>query len=179
MEEKEYTIVGNLSDNPKELSDGEMYIKISHWRVFRRILREWLFDNKELEIDIRVLRYKRSLAQNRWMWGVCVPTVRAFVKETSGEVKSKDAIYYWLNTAIVGRDVVIENVMGIEVPVVKGKKFSEMNTKEFSDAVEKIVRHFDALGCHISLPINNNTLNDHITQKDMEDNNPVISNKRG
>lgn len=161
-EEREYSIITLLTTDINALEQGEPFLKLKHWRVLRRVLFGWM--DKELETELKPMRYKRSLAQNRYMWGVIVPTVQAFIKETSGEVKSKDAVYAFINTCVLGYEVEVQTIFGREVLIMKGKRFSEMNTKEFADAVDKIIAHFDALGCYIQLPREktNNTLTDFI-----------------
>jgi len=161
-EEKEYAVSGMLYTDPSELEPGELYIKLTHWRVLKRILFGWM--DKELEVNLQVLRYQRSAAQNRYMWGVIVPTVMAFIKETTGEKKTKDEVYAYLNTHILGYELRTLEIMGKEVFVMEGKRFSQMNTKDFAEAVDKIITHFDALGCFIQLPQDkkNNLLTDFI-----------------
>ena len=47
------------------------------WRIFRSV------QGKSLEVVFKVFRAQRSVAQNRWIWGVAVPTVRAWFKDLS------------------------------------------------------------------------------------------------
>lgn len=131
-----------------------------------RILR--LHADVPLEINIKKSRRQRTVAQNAWMWGVCIVTIRAWMLETTGETPSKEAIYAFLRIKVIGHEVVIEEVNGVEIPVVSGKRFSAMTTVEFSEAVDKIVLYYAELGLEIKLPIpkSNNYYTDYIKIKD-------------
>ena len=105
---------------------------------------------------------KRSDAQNRYMWGVVVPTVRAFLLETEGVKYSPDEVYLWLRVKLLGQSPVIKVVSGIEVVMMEGKRFSEMNTKEFADATDTILKAMAEIGCVIPEPNQHNFLHEFI-----------------
>ena len=132
-----------------------------------RILKPYKDTDKPLEITIAIHRRQRSLAQNKWMWGVCVPTVMGWLKDTQGEKYAKDEIYYYINSKAVGRGTVIKEIAGEEVVVLEGKRFSQMTTIEFSEAVDKIVLYFAERGLEIPLPKDgtNNLLNDYLSDE--------------
>lgn len=159
-EEREYSIITNLSKDKDALQEGELFLRMPNWKVFNRLLIGWL--DKDLEANIKPMRYKRSLAQNRYMHGVIVPIVRNWIKETTGEKRTKEEVYAHLNTNVLGNQLTVTEICGQEVIVISGKRFSQYNTKEFSDAVEKIVQYFDEKGLTIPLPNENNLLDDHI-----------------
>jgi len=161
-EEREYSVITVLSQDKASIEDGEIFLRFKNWRIFKRLLYDWL--GKDIESDIRLMRYKRSLAQNRMMWGVIVPVVRAWIKETTGEKQTKDEVYIYLNSHVLGNKPVIKNVLGEEVIVMTGKKFSQMSTKEFGDAVDTIVQFFAPKGCIIPMPKDkgNNLLDDFL-----------------
>jgi hypothetical protein len=102
------------------------------------------------------------------MWGVCIVTIRAWMLETTGECPSKEAIYAFLRIKVIGHEVVIEEINGVEIPVVSGKRFSAMTTTEFSEAVDKIIAYYAELGCEIKLPIpkSNNYFTNYVNAKD-------------
>lgn len=124
------------------------------------------FAETPLEIIIKPFYKQRSLAQNRWIWGVAVVTVRAFLKETTGECPSKDAVYIFFRVKVLGHEPVVEIVQGEEIIVLKGKHLSQMTTVEFSEASEKIINYYKPLGCIIEFPKDNNTITDFIIAKD-------------
>lgn len=161
-EERELSVITILTNKKEDIEEGELFLRFKNWRIFRRLIWDWV--DKEIETDIRVLRYKRSLSQNRLLWGIIVPTVRAFIKETTGEKKSKDEVYIYLNTCVLGNTPEISYILGQEVITMTGKRFSQMNTLEFTNAVEKIVQHFALIGCVIPMPKDgtNNLLDDFL-----------------
>lgn len=163
-EEKEYSVLTYLCNDHSQLEDGEVVLRFKQWRVFKRLLWNWTENNQVLETIIKPFRYKRSKAQNNWLWGVAVCTILAWHKETTGEKLTKETIYVYLNVNVLGNSPEIKEILGQEVIVMTGKRFSQMTTKEFCDAVEIIISTYDKLGCHIPLPKEktNNLLNDFI-----------------
>lgn len=74
-----------------ELSDDMKSVKIDQASVMARLLIH--FKEKRLQVKIQLLRFKRSLAQNRWLWGVSHVRVASFLKETQGETYDKETIH--------------------------------------------------------------------------------------
>ncbi len=149
----DYTVTGKFSDDLRSIiiDSGGLLV-----RLFQTI------KDTPLEITIRPFYKQRTAAQNRWIWGVAVVTVQAFLKETTGVLHSKDAIYVFLRVKVLGHEPVIETVQGVEIIVIKGKHFSQMNTVEFSEAAEKIIDYYEPLGCIIEFPKGNNTITDFL-----------------
>ena len=149
----DYTVTGKFSNDLRSIiiDSGGLLV-----RLFQ------LIKDTPLEITIRPFYKQRTAAQNRWIWGVAVVTVRAFLKETTGECPSKDAIYAFFRIHILGHEPVIEVVQGVEVIVLKGKHFSQMSTVEFSEASEKVIAYYEPLGCIIEFPKGNNTITDFV-----------------
>ena len=139
----EITVLARLSPDMNSLV-------ISHADKLGRLFRPLKDD--DLEVTVKKFYRQRSAAQNRWMWGVCIPSIQAWMKESGMAVPSKEGLYAYLRTAIVGHEMVIENIGGIDIPVLHGKRFSQMNTVEFSGAVEKIILFYAELGFQLPLP---------------------------
>jgi len=149
----EYEILGQISD---DLS----HFTFSNWKAFAKIFKD--FKGKDLLLKVSIHRKNRSNRQNRYIWGVVVPTVQAWFKETAGESYEREEIYTWLRTNLIDQKVEIREVDGVEVPVIPGKRFSQMNTKEFAEAIDEIIKKMDSRGCYIPLPKGENTLTEHI-----------------
>lgn len=147
------TLTGKLSDNLKT-------IEISHAKIMRRVLSA--ISGKELEITVGVLRKRRSDAQNRYIWGVVVPVVRSFLKETQGEDYTKEEVYAWLRK-LLGHDMEIREIAGEDVIVMTGKRFSKMNTKEFAEAIDLILKKMALQGCVIPEPNQHNFIHEFLT----------------
>lgn len=148
----EYVFTGKFSDNLQNLviDSGGLLL-----RAFYPI------KDNELEIRIRPYYKRRTDAQNRYIWGVVIPTIRAWIKESTGEIPATaEALYVFLRVHVCEQQPAIEVILGEEVVVIKGKHFSQMSTVEFADAIDKIIAYYDARDCIIPLPKGNNTLND-------------------
>jgi len=155
MFNQEYMVSGQLSPDGRSLEIANA----------DRVARLWKhLIGVDLEILINKKKKKRSLAQNRWIWGVCVPTVIQFLLDTTGLLHSKEAIYAFLRTGVVGDEARVETIDGQDVIYLSGKRFSQMNTKEFSEAVEKIVLYYAERDVEMPLPIpkSNNLITDFI-----------------
>lgn len=156
MISEEYTLLGEM--------DGDFRISIHDSHRLARILKPFAETDKPIEVTIRIHRRQRSLAQNRWMHGVCVPTVMGWLKDTQGEKYTHDEVYVFLNTVVLGKKPIVKEVAGEEVIIMTGKRFSQMTTLQFSEAVDEIVRYFADRGLDIPLPKDgtNNLLNDYL-----------------
>jgi hypothetical protein len=152
-----YTFTGKLTPDCRGLA-------ISFADQMGRILQP--IKEEELEIYIKKFRKQRTVAQNSYLWGVVIPTVRAWMKENNGACPSAEAIYAILRIKVVGQEVIIEEIDGHDVPIISGKRFSEMNTLEFTEAVDKIILYYAEQGLEIPLPKpkSNNFINDFMHQ---------------
>ena len=139
----EITVIGILT------ADSQ-YIQVQNHLVYQRLLKK--YQEKELEVTVKVLRYKRSDSQNRYMWGVIVKYVQAWLYETQGEKLHRDAVYTWLRTKLLNEQPKIVNIAGEDVITMTGKRFGAMNTKEFAEAVDTIRAEMLKRGCDIPEP---------------------------
>ena len=142
--DQEYTFTGQLS--PDFLS-----LVIDNGQRLTRILKN--FEGDVLEITIKKHYRQRSIAQNNWIWGVCIPTIRAWMKENEGEAPDKEFIYAMLRQKYAGSALESRTIDGEEYFYLTGKRFSQMTTVEFSDIVEIIVLAYAEKGLEILLPI--------------------------
>jgi hypothetical protein len=140
---EEFTVVGELSPDGQSLVIANSARAKRLWKSLQGV---------QLEIVFKKFYRKRSLAQNRWIWGVCVPDVIRFLKETTGVEHSKEAVYSFLRTRVLGNEMWVETIDDQDIIYLSGKRFSKMTTKEFSDAVEKIVEYYAERGLQIRLP---------------------------
>ena len=152
----EFTLLGTMDEN--------FNISFMDSHKLARILKRYRDTDKPLEVTVSIHRRQRSLAQNRWIHGICVPTVRGWLKDTQGEKYTHDEVYYYLNAAVIGRVPEVRDIAGEEVIILEGKRFSQMNTKEFSEAVDRIVLYFAERGLEIPLPRpkTNNLISDYL-----------------
>jgi hypothetical protein len=159
MAEIDMTFTGMLSEDCRS-------IVIDNAQGILRVL--YTAKGIPLEINIKKFHKLRTAAQNRYIWGLVIPTIRTWQIETTGECNSKDGLYAFLRISIVGQEVIIEEISGVDCPIIKGKRFSEMTTVEFNEAIDKIILHYAELGLTIPLPVpgSNNTLSDFVNIKD-------------
>ena len=139
----ELTVVGELSPDGQSLVISNSFRAKRLWKHLQGV---------QLEITFKKFFRKRSLAQNRWIWGICVPDVIQFLFDTTGVLHSKEAVYAFLRTRVIGNEMWVETIDDQDIIFLSGKRFSQMNTKEFTDAVEKIVLYYAERGMKIRLP---------------------------
>ncbi|MCB9047644.1 MAG: hypothetical protein H6550_16035 [Chitinophagales bacterium] len=155
-QEREFDLTGTMSDDCTT-------IKLDPHALNRYIL--GTLTGIKLELTIKPYKELRTAAQNRYMWGVVVPTVRMWLKETQGETFTADDVYTWLRTHILGQKPVVRTIMGEEVIILTSKKFSAMSTTEFNNAVETIRKEMMERGCDIPEPTKNNNLHDFLDNR--------------
>lgn len=103
---------------------------------------------------------KRSDRQNRWYWGVAVPTVQNGIKEQSGLLYDKETIHALILNAVGAITMETTMIMGMNVIKVNQKRTSEMSTVEFNQFKEQVQLHFgEKMGINIPEPIHDNFFN--------------------
>jgi hypothetical protein len=149
----DYTFSGKLSPDLKSLA-------IDFASTIPRLLVPLL--DIPLEINIKRFHKNRTAAQNRWIWGLVIPVVQAFQRETTGACNSKDALYAFFRKHIIGDEVRMEIVDGKETIILEGKKFSQCTTVEFNERIDKITAFYAERGCTIPPPVpgSNNLITD-------------------
>jgi len=144
--------IGNLNEN----LDIVLRDKIKVKKLLSKI------SDKDLAINISIYKKNRSNRQNRYLWGVIVPIVKNFILETEGKVLNKDETYYYIQSEVLGNRPNIVNIMGTDVICIGGKRFSDMNTSEFNEAVEMIIQYFAMLELDIPYPNEENYFNNFL-----------------
>lgn len=159
MATDEFTFLGTMGEDFRitPMASGKL----------ARLLHKYVNHEKSLEVTISIHRKQRSLAQNRWMHGVCVPTVQGWLRDTQGEKFTREEVYVYINTVALRRKPEIKDIAGDEVIVMAGKRFSQMTTLEFSEAVDEIVNYFDERGLEVKLPKpnTNNLVSDYLNDE--------------
>lgn len=140
-------------------------IKPLHYEVYKRLFKQH-FSEKSLLVTVQILRKKRSDRQNRYYYGIVIPTIQAFHLESNGEHIERDEVHAFNLTRVLGVVPEFRNVFGEEVMIFKQKKSSEMNTKEFGQFVDTLIAYWAEKGCIIPEPKNENLLTDFVNLKD-------------
>jgi len=118
---------------------------------------------QEVDVDITFGKVKRTLAQNRLLWGVAYEVIAYEMANKFGEVMHKEVIHAHNLQVIQGVKLEWHTMNGQDVLVVKDKKSSDMTKEEFSEMYENL-RDWYAVNKDIHIPESSgdNTLNDHI-----------------
>ena len=144
-----------------ELSDDCQYIRLHHFKMLRSsILKNYL--GKTLDVRIRLHKEKRSDAQNRYLHGVVIPKIMAWLKDTKGEIHDPASTYAWVKERLLGVKPELKTILGEKMIVFKELSFSKMNTAEFSKYTDLIIAEMALRGCPIPKPTKNNNLHDFI-----------------
>lgn len=158
MNKSEYTEVGELLDTP----EYGLVIRLTFGTTLKRIFKAAGLFDKRLEVSMKVLKHQRSLASNRYLWGVCYTTICAFLKETQGEKVDKDAIHIHTLTVILERKPQVQNILGKEVITFNEKSTSKLTTEEFTDMIAKLKDYWAERGCFIPEARGNNFMSDYL-----------------
>lgn len=141
---------------PAKLNEEDVSLIPHKAFKLKRILKKYTDEFGDLEITIKKISKKRTASQNRYYWGVIVVSIMKFILSTKGEKWTKNrihAINLEINGCTYDRELVmLPNSEGIyeekEVLVANFKTTSQMNTKEFSDFVDKLESHWSAVECY-------------------------------
>jgi hypothetical protein len=150
-----YHLIGTLGD--------DMSLRFQYAEALRGVFGHMF--GKDLDIQVTILRKNRSNRQNRYLHGVVVPTVQAWLKETEGESFDHDKVYTMLRMDL-GDTLEITQIQGKDVITMTGKRFSKMDTKEFAEAIDKLVAIYAEKECYIQLPNEECFLTDFINAED-------------
>lgn len=138
----------------------DLSLQLDHFNMLKKILVK--MRGKKLLISIKPLEYQRSSAQNRWYWGIAVPTIRAWRKETEGVEYKADEIHAFNLMHVIGDKPEIRDIMGLQTVVFKTQGTSQMTTKEFSNFVEELVKYYAEYDLEIPLPKKHNVINEFL-----------------
>lgn len=140
----------------KGLLKPKEHLKIKN--IFRA--RGWV--GKSVILEVSKYYRNRTNRQNRYIWGVMVPIIQRWILETQGEKVTKDQAYMYLRMGVLEEKPVITEIAGTEVITFESKRFSRMNTKEFSEAIEEVIAIMAERGCAIPLPNEENLITDFL-----------------
>lgn len=153
-----------------QFTDDGRYLVIDSEHVMPRLFKP--YQDKTLLIVVDEYKKNRSSAQNRYFHGVVVPAIIDFEKGRGADwlknTPKKDAtelIKTYIYQNVLKQSIIAETINGMEVIVITGKKMSEMNTEEFSHAVEEIRDFYGALGCSIPEAVKEGFLADYMKQR--------------
>lgn len=140
-------------------------IRPLHFSLYKNLFRRAGFMAEDVLLIVKVRKFsrRRTDRQNRYIHGVAVPCVQSWKFDTEGVKWTHDSTYFWIRRALLEHDVEIQEVAGYQVPVMTGKRFSQMTVEEFSYAVfDVIIPKMAEMGCVIPLPRGENLLTDHL-----------------
>lgn len=151
---REYELTGTLT------SEYQLTIDFLHLQGMKNLLRGFI--DKELVIKVKERIRKRSEAQNRYYWGILIPTVRAFLKETEGKTYTEDQLHTYHLMKVIGAKPVITEILGLEVVSFEVKRSSKMSTKEFGEFVDILQAYWAERDLVVSDPKGDNFISDHL-----------------
>jgi hypothetical protein len=117
-------------------------------------------EGKELVVTLSEYQTKRTVQQNRWYWGVVIPTIIRFLLEESSREYTKEDIHDYMVTELLRPRINTRDILDRQVITYEVKRVSAMTTKEFADFVEKIQQHWAERGLVIPDPGQKEFLND-------------------
>lgn len=108
------------------------------------------FRGKDFSLDIKAATRKRSLAQNRFLWGHALPLIAEHLGYDHHE---HDRLHYDLLSVRFGTQAILPMVPGAPPRIVPSKTSSELTTVEFAEYLEWLVRYAaEHFGVVIQLP---------------------------
>jgi hypothetical protein len=131
---------GRVDDEGHKLTLEDRGLYLAHLRRYA---------GRAVEVVVRLRKSKRSNEQNRWLWGVALELlVEDFGYERNERKKAKEDLHYRLVEVCFGMHW--DAKLSMNVPNVRS---SHLNTKEFSEYMEWLVRYAaEHYGVVIPLP---------------------------
>ena len=114
-------------------------ITIDNVKYYKKELKKLM--NSTCEIRIAKKYSKRSLQQNKWLWGVAYPLIVRMRNELGERVNSMEVHLHNLQI-IQGIKYEIKLMGHDEVLIFKNSRSSTMTTKEFIEMVEKLQEYY-------------------------------------
>lgn len=96
------------------------------------------YDEHDVFVNITPFHEKRSIKQNNWYYGVAIPIIIAYLKETQGEKYSKEDINQYHLNEVIKPNFQTRAIFGKVCVIYDIKRTSEMDTVEFMDFKDKI-----------------------------------------
>ncbi len=136
-------------------------IELASPNIAKRMLKR--LEGKDVEVVIDRLKRTRSNRQNKYYWGVVIPLVIHWHKDSFGEKITKDEAHCFIYQSVLGVKPVIKEIQGCEVVVFDGKRLSECSTIEFEGKMEDIRSYFAPKGLVIPEPNQDNFVEDFLS----------------
>ena len=147
-----FNIFGRIAE------DGKSFLFESSAHVLLFLKEEFL--GKDLELTVNEVSYKRTSAQNRYLWGVIYPAIQKGYLKNTGEKLDLDTIHAHNLSTIQGYKTQVSEMFGQLVVRFDAKSTAKMNVEEFSDLVEKIKKYYAEKDIYIPDATKHNFLND-------------------
>jgi len=96
------------------------------------------FAGKGFVMDVKPVETKRSLAQNRWIWGQAYPLIAEHLGYDRHE---HEQLHYDLLSVRFGTEAVIPKLPGALPRIVPKRTSSNLTVAEFSDYMDWLVRY--------------------------------------
>jgi len=92
----------------------------------------------EVQVTITAEKKTRSQKQNRWYWGIAIPTIITGVKEQTGENYTKEEIHKFNLQEVCKVKFRTRTIMGKTVMIFDDISTSKMNTQEFNNFKDEL-----------------------------------------
>lgn len=148
---KEFSVKGKINPDGKGLT-------FFHAETLSHIFQP--LSEQECDITIVFGKVKRSIQQNRYLWGVAYPVVQREMMRLYGEAMDPNAIHAHNLQIIQGCTLEFVTIHGRQLLEIKDTKSSEMSVEEFTIMVDNLKQWY-AINKHIVIPdpVEDNALN--------------------
>jgi len=116
-------------------------------------------EGKNVAVRIQKLVKKRSDRQNRWYWGVAIPTIIKGIEQQSGEILDKGTAHALALNITDGIKLESKMLFGYNVIEVTQKRTSDMSVEEFNVFYQKLQFTFAERDIIIPDPSQENFIN--------------------
>tara|TARA_R110000751_G_scaffold26901_3_gene71521 strand:+ start:6635 stop:7078 length:444 start_codon:yes stop_codon:yes gene_type:complete len=116
-------------------------------------------EGKDVVVDIKKHKKSRSIAQNRWYWGIALKKITQDLYNIQGQLFTKEEIHAYHKAIIKSTKFTSLNVLGDEIMIFEDISTKAMNTIQFNDWKQSIQNHWALKGIDIPDPNEENFIN--------------------
>lgn len=116
-------------------------------------------EGKDIVINIKKHKKNRSVAQNRWYWGIALKKITEDLYNLQGELFTKEEIHAYHKAIVTSSKFNTLNVLGHEVMIFNDISTKNMNTIQFNNFKQSIQAHWAEKGIDIPDPQEENYMN--------------------
>lgn len=119
------------------------------------------FVGHDIEVVLSRVKVAKTMPQVRYWFGVMIPYIIEFIRESEGIKHSRDTIHAFLMSTYGGMKFKDQTILGRTFQVVERASLADMSKEEASQLIQTVIDDFALKGLDIPSPSPSGTLSDY------------------